>query len=261
MIRLIDTHSHIFAEAFSDEQVELLERAKESNVERILVVTTSIEEAKKALVFAKEHKGIDVACGFHPTELFDCNEKEYLELKELCKDPLLVAIGEIGLDYYWKEVPHEVQKEWFIKQLELANAVQKPVIIHMRDATKDTLEILSSYGKSGGIMHCYTGSVESARAILKMGYYISLAGPLTFKNANHLLDVAKEVPLERLFVETDAPYLTPHPNRGKRNEPAYVRFTFEKLCELKEVSQEYASEIIWNNYDTLFQKENKHENL
>lgn len=254
MIRLIDTHSHIFADAFHEEQVELLERAKESSVERILVVTTTVQEAKKALVFAKEYDCIDVACGFHPTELSELKEEDFSALKELYKDPKMVAVGEIGLDYYWKEVPAELQKQWFIKQLEFANEIQKPVIIHMREATKDTLELLATYGKSGGIMHCYTGSVESAREILKMGYYISLAGPLTFKNANHLLDVAKEVPLERLFVETDAPYLTPHPNRGKRNEPAYVKYTFEKLCELKEVSQELASEIIWNNYDTLFQK-------
>lgn len=254
MYKIIDTHSHILASQFGFEQHEILQRAWEAGVRRILVVCTELEEAKRALALAKEYDWLDVACGFHPTELMELTERDLVGLEALLQEPKVVALGEIGLDYHWKEVPKAMQKEWFIKQMQLANRYDKPILIHMRDATADTLALLKEYCQTDGIMHCFTGSVETAHEVIKLGLNISLAGPLTFKNANHLLDVAKAVPIEKLFVETDAPYLTPHPLRGQRNEPAYVTYTFDKVCELKGIEKATASEIMWDHYHHMFLK-------
>lgn len=252
MVGIIDTHTHICASHFEEDREQVIQNALQAGVSRLLVVATNFEEAAIAKLWKQQYPMLDLAMGFHPTELNDLQEQDWQQLEQLLEDPDFVAVGEIGLDYYWDEVHPDVQKQAFIRQLQLANKLQKPVLIHMREATHDTIELVKQYGHTKGIFHCYTGSVESARILVKLGYHLSLAGPLTFKNANHLLDVAKEVPTEFLFVETDAPYLTPHPFRGKRNEPAYVTYTFEKLCELKQVDPEMVKAMMWEQYFTLF---------
>ncbi len=252
MIGIIDTHTHIFSEKFNDEQDELIQRALDNNVTRMLVVCTDAKQVERTLEICKKYDFIDVAYGFHPTELNELNEADWEYLEKTIQNERVVALGEIGLDYYWDEVSKEVQDACFRRQMDLAKKYDLPVIIHMRDATQDTLAILKEYAPVKGIMHCYSGSVETAREVLKLGLSISLAGPLTFKNANHLLDVAKEVPLDKLFVETDAPYLTPAPHRGKRNEPAYVSYTLQKLCDLKEIPVSEAIPVMWNHYFELF---------
>ncbi|MGL5977980.1 MAG: TatD family hydrolase [Erysipelotrichaceae bacterium] len=261
MIGIIDTHTHILDAAFAQDQTQVIQNAWDTGVRKMLVVATSLQEAQQGLSVCETYPWIDLAVGFHPTDLLDKTLDDLLALESLLQHPRVVALGEIGLDYYWDSVPRDVQKEWFQKQMELANRYQKPVLIHMRDATKDTLDLLKQYQKVSGLMHCYTGSVESAAEILSLGLDISLAGPLTFKNANHLLDVAKAVPLEHLFVETDAPYLTPAPHRGKRNEPAYVLHTLEKLCDLKEMQKEQAMQVMWTHYHRLFHGGKENENL
>ena len=167
----------------------------------------------------------------------------------------MVALGEIGLDYYWVSDNKEKQKELFIRQIQLANQLQLPILVHMRDATQDTIEILKQ-NPCIGIMHCYSGSAETSKILLKMGFYLSFAGPLTFKNAKDAPEVCRQAPIDRIFVETDAPYLTPHPFRGKENEPAYVHLTFEKVCEIKEIDSQILMDQMKENYRRLFTKSN-----
>ena len=172
----------------------------------------------------------------------------------LLKQERLIAVGEIGLDYHWEDVQPQDQKTGFIRQIRLAQKYNKPILIHMREATKDTLDILKDMGPLKGIMHCYSGSKEVAMELIKIGFYISFGGPLTFKNSRGAPATAEALPLNRLFVETDSPYLTPHPFRGKQNEPMYVRYTFDKLCEIKAVEKDLAAEQLRKNYEELFLK-------
>jgi len=176
--------------------------------------------------------------GFHPHSAKLFNEAGYDELITLAQQPKVVAIGEIGLDYYYDNSPREQQKYAFRRQMALAKELDLPVVIHSRDATKDTIDIIKEFPDVRCLLHCYSGSLETAREYLAMGHYISIAGPVTFKNASRLQEVAKNIPLDRLLIETDCPYLAPVPMRGKQNEPAYVKYVAEKLAELQHVSFE-----------------------
>lgn len=249
---IIDTHAHITCDALYERIEEVIQHAKDAKIEKILIICTNIKEAHRAISLAKEDGMFDVAVGFHPCDLYDVNEDDFKQLEQLIALPEVVAVGEIGLDYYWKDVDPQTQKDGFIRQIELANRIHKPILIHMREATKDTIEILQEHSKVSGIMHCYSGSIETAKEVLKLGMYISVGGPLTFKNARGLPEVIKDVPLERLFVETDSPYLTPHPFRGKQNEPQYLIHTFAKLCEIKELNEQEVSNQMRKNYQELF---------
>lgn len=249
---IIDTHAHITCDALYTRLDEIIENAKQANVEKILIICTSIEEANRALTLARKDKMFDIAVGFHPCDLYDVTDEDWNALEELVKLPEVVAVGEIGLDYYWKDVDQETQKKGFIRQIELANRIKKPISVHMREATKDTIDVLKEHLKVPGIMHCYSGSEEIAREVIKLGMYISVGGPLTFKNARGLPEVIREVPLNRLFVETDCPYLTPHPFRGTQNEPKYIVHTFQKVCEIKELESNVVEKQMEENYQTLF---------
>jgi TatD DNase family protein len=197
---------------------------------------------------------IYAAVGWHPVDAIDMTEEDLKWIKQLAAHPKVVAIGEMGLDYYWDKSPKDIQKEVFRKQIQLAKEVKLPIIIHNRDATEDVVRILQEENASevGGIMHCFTGSLEVAKQCMDMNFYISFGGPVTFKNAKKPKEVVKEIPMDRLLIETDCPYLTPHPFRGKRNEPSYVKYVAEQIAELRGVTLEEVATKTSDNARKLF---------
>ena len=196
------------------------------------------QRLKKTIELIETYDFLYGSVGWHPVDAIDMTEDDLKWIEELCSHPKVRALGEIGLDYHWDKSPKDIQKEVFRKQIRLAKKVKLPIIIHNREATADILEILREEEASevGGIMHCFSGSAETARECIDMNFYISLGGPVTFKNAKRPKEVAKEVPLDKLLIETDCPYLTPHPYRGKRNEPAYVKLVAQQIAELKGIT-------------------------
>lgn len=250
---IIDTHSHVTCAQLADQLDMILDHMKENHVERVLIICCTYEEALKAIEYANQYDCFDCAFGYHPENVDDYNDPDYTKLRQILQDPHMIALGEIGLDYYWVKDNADRQKKLFIDQIKIAQELDLPILIHMRDATLDTLEILKQYPHTG-IMHCYSGSLETAKILLKLGYYISFAGPLTFKNSRNAVEVCEYVPMDRLFVETDAPYLTPHPFRGKQNDPGYVKYTFEKACEIKQIDADTMMNQMKENYKNLFKK-------
>jgi len=204
------------------------------------------------VALSEKYDFIYAAVGVHPHEVETLTEADMETLKQLAALEKVVAIGEIGLDYYYDNAPRELQKKWFLRQLELARELDLPYIIHDRDAHADTMEMIKRVGYHRGVLHCYSGSAEMARELLDMGFYISFAGPLTFKNGKRAREVAEIVPMERLLIETDSPYLTPEPHRGERNDSSLVRFVCEKLAEIKGISVEEAARITYENGKQFF---------
>lgn len=252
MNKIIDSHAHVTCDELYERADEIITNAMDAGLGKILTICCTKIECERAITLAKKYPGfIDVAFGLYPVDMPNLKEQDFIDLEELLHDEHIVAVGEIGLDYHWDEDHHDLQKAGFIRQIELANKLNKPIIVHMRDATKDTLDILKEHLKVGGIMHCYSGSVETAKIVLDLGMYISFAGPITFKNAKGLTQIPEVVPMDRILVETDSPYLTPHPLRGQRNEPRNVIHTFKKVCELKGVDEEEMKFAMWNNYHNL----------
>ncbi|WP_436884908.1 TatD family hydrolase [Bacillus velezensis] len=251
---LFDTHAHLNAEQFDTDLEEVIARAKAEKVERIVVVGFDKPTITRAMELIEEYDFIYAAIGWHPVDAIDMTEEDLSWIKELSSHEKVVAIGEMGLDYHWDKSPKDVQKEVFRKQIALAKAVNLPIIIHNRDATEDVVTILKEEGAEevGGIMHCFTGSAEVARQCMDMNFYISFGGPVTFKNAKKPKEVAKEIPNDRLLIETDCPFLTPHPFRGKRNEPSYVKYVAEQLAELKGLTYEEIASITTENAKRLF---------
>ena len=254
---IIDTHAHITCKQLYKRIDEVKKNAIDNDVKHILIVCTNFEETKLAIELAKKDEMFDVATGIHPCDLNDICEKDWEILENYLKEKEVIALGEIGLDYHWDTVEKGVQKSGFIKQIQLANKLQLPILIHMRESTQDTLEIIKTYAKTNILMHCYSGSVETARELWKAGIYTSFAGPITFKNAKGLIDVVKEAPKDKIFVETDCPYLTPHPYRGNENEPKNARLNFVKLCEIKGCDQEEMKQQMIENYNDFFGKKIK----
>lgn len=251
---LIDTHAHVNVDAFDEDRHEVLQRARESGVEYLINIGFNEHTIPSSLALAEQYDWIYSSVGWHPQDAGSFNDKVQESLREWTKHEKVCAIGEIGLDYYWDKSNHEIQKQVFRRQLRLAHECQLPVIIHNRDAHEDTLSILQEENAQdiGGVMHCYSGSWEMASKCLELGFYISFGGPVTFKNAKQPKSVLQQVPLDRLLIETDSPYLTPHPHRGKRNEPAYVRLVAEAAAELKGISLEALLEATGNNARKLF---------
>src|ERR1700730_10919644 len=237
MVRLVDTHCHLNDPQFTEDIEAVLERAKSAGVERIVVPGYDYDSCIRALELADRFEMIYAAVGFHPHDAKDVRESFYEDLKEWVQHPKVVAIGEIGLDYYYDNSPKDIQHEVFRRHIQFAKAHKLPIIIHDRDAHADIVRMLREENAEeiGGIMHCFSGSLEMAQDCIKMNFYISFGGPVTFKNAKRPREVAAQVPLERLLVETDSPWLTPEPNRGKRNEPVYVRHVAEKISEIREM--------------------------
>lgn len=251
---LFDTHAHLNAVQFEEDLEEVIERATSEDVSHIVVVGFDHETIKRAMELIEQYDMIYAAIGWHPVDAIDMTEEDLNWIRELSQHPKVVAIGEMGLDYYWDKSPKEIQKDVFRKQIQLAKEVNLPIIIHNRDATEDVVKILQEENASevGGIMHCFTGSLEVAKQCMEMNFYISFGGPVTFKNAKKPKEVVKEIPMDRLLIETDCPYLTPHPYRGKRNEPSYVRYVAEQISELRGVSYEEIAEKTSDNAMKVF---------
>lgn len=251
---LIDTHCHITCDALYERIEEIMENAKHSNVKTMMIICTNFIEYERA-VYVKEKCQeflIKIALGFHPCDLNDVTEQDFQRLETLIQENKIDAVGEIGMDYYWDTVEKNIQKKGFHRQLQLAKKYHKPIIIHMREATKDTLDILSEYAPLKGIMHCFSGSIETAKQVMQLGLFISFAGPITFKNARGAVEVCADIPIDKLLTETDSPYLTPHPYRGTQNEPKYVTVTFEKICEIKQIAKELLAKQMQENFERLF---------
>ena len=251
---LIDSHAHLDDAQYDDDRAEMLARARAAGVVQVVNVGYDLPSSGRALALAAEYDFIFAAVGVHPHEVREL-PPDYLErLREMCRRPGVVALGEIGLDYYRDLSPREVQRKVFREQLALARELDLPVIIHDRDAHGDVLDILrkDGVGPAGGVMHCFAGSLEMAAACMEMGFYISFAGPVTYPNARRPKEVAAAVPLERLLVETDAPYLAPQVHRGKRNEPAYVRHVAEQIAALRGIAVEELARATTANARRLF---------
>ncbi len=251
---LFDTHAHLNATQFEEDVVEVIERAKSENVSHIVVVGFDRETITRAMELTEQYDMIYAAVGWHPVDAIDMTDEDLDWIKQLAAHPKVVAIGEMGLDYYWDKSPKEIQQEVFRKQIRLAKEVELPIIIHNREATEDVVKILQEENASevGGIMHCFTGSLETAEQCMKMNFYLSFGGPVTFKNAKKPKEVVKEIPMDFLLIETDCPYLTPHPFRGKRNEPSYVKYVAEQIAELKGLTFEEVAKKTSDNAMKLF---------
>ncbi len=254
MSTFIDTHVHLNADQYDEDLQEVIDRAIEANVEKMVVIGFDKKTIERAMQLVEDYDFIYAVIGWHPVDAVDCTD-EYLNwIEELAKHPKVVGIGETGLDYYWDKSPKDVQQYWFRKQIQLAKKLELPIIIHNRDATGDVVQILKEEDAAsvGGIMHCFGGSVETARECINMNFMISLGGPVTFKNARQPKEVAAEIPLEHLLIETDAPYLAPHPFRGKRNEPAFVTLVAEEIARLKELPVEEVANKTTENAKRFF---------
>ena len=251
---LIDTHVHLNADHYDEDLDEVIERAREAGVTHFVVIGFDNKTIDRTMTLIDKYDDVYGVTGWHPVDAIDCTDEDLARIEELSQHPKIVGIGETGLDYHWDKSPKDVQKEIFIKQIEMAKRVNLPIVIHNRDATGDVVDILEEHGAEeiGGIMHAFSGSPEIADRVLKMNFMISLGGPVTFKNAKQPKEVAMHVPLDKLLVETDAPFLTPHPYRGKRNEPAYVKLVAEQIAELREVSYEEVAKATSENAKKIY---------
>ena len=235
MIEWFDSHCHVDEEAFDADREEALARMRENGVTRFAVIGSDMETSRRAIAFAAAHRDCVAVGGIHPHEASGFREEDLEEIAAWYRKGLIRAIGEIGLDFYYDHSPRDIQRKVCILQMELARELQAPAAFHIRDAHQEMLEIMKGmkHRLTGGIIHCFSGSAEIAKEYLKLGYYISFAGPLTFKKAPRLQEAARIIPRDRLLVETDSPYMAPEPVRGRRNEPANVRYVGLKLAELR----------------------------
>lgn len=250
---MIDSHSHLFEEEFKDDLDDCIKRCKDRNVNKILLVGFSKETNEKAQALAKKYDIFYPTAGIHPDEADDNYLEKYNELVEFVNNNKVYAIGECGIDYHYTKENMEIQKKLLHLQCELAIKMDLPIIIHMRDATKDTYDILKEYkGKIRGVMHCYSGSLEMAYEFIKLGFYISLGGPVTFKNSKEPKEVAVNIPMDKLLIETDCPFLAPVPFRGKRNESANVYYVCEMIANLRGLSFEEVERATEENTIKLF---------
>lgn len=251
---LIDSHAHLDDRRFDKDRDKLIKKLKENGVEIVLNPGSNVASSVKAVSLANQYDNIYAAVGVHPHDVKDMNNDTIEILRSLAKKDKVVAIGEIGLDYYYDNSPRDLQRKWFREQIKLAKELKLPIIVHDRDAHGDTFDIIREEIDNDltGVLHCYSGSLELAKEYIKMGFYISFAGPVTFKNAKTPKEVVKGIPLDYILIETDSPYLTPEPHRGKRNEPLYVRYVAAMIAELKGISFEEVARRTSENVKKLF---------
>ena len=249
-LHYVDSHAHIMADEFKDDFYQMLERNKQNGVDRILIITLHYDETMRAIEFAsKDPETYQVACAIFPEdvkELTDTGWERFIKTASLKE---VSVLGEMGLDYYWEKDPgvRALQREIFIRQLELGKLLGKPISVHARDAIQDTFDIMKEHHHKG-VLHCYSGTKEMAREFTKLGYYIALGGPVTFKNARHTVEVTEDIDPKFLLTETDCPYMAPEPNRGKRNEPSYIPLILKKMAEVKGMSEDDLAKIVYDNY-------------
>ena len=251
MRKIIDTHTHIYDKQFENDFDDVMKRI-EDELEGIVSIGFDLESSLKSIELANRYSFVNAVIGVHPVDIKKYNDKVEKELERLAlTEKKVVAIGEIGLDYHWMEDPKDVQIAGFRKQMELAERVKKPVVIHTREALQDTLDVLRDYKNVGGILHCYPGSLEAAKPFLDR-YYLGIGGTLTFKNNKKTKELVKELPLEKIVLETDCPYLTPVPFRGKRNEPIYTKYVAEEVARIKEISVEEVIRVTTENAKKIY---------
>ena len=250
---IFDSHAHYDSSQFDTDRDELLTAMSENGIQTIVNVGAAWDALPITLDLAKKYPFVYVALGLHPNDVEDLDEDKMEQLKQMCLQEKVVAVGEIGLDYYWDNVPCDVQKKWFIRQLELAKELDLPVIIHSRDAAEDTLNIMKRYdGKLRGVIHCFSYSKEMAREYVKMGFYIGIGGVVTFKNGKKTKAVVSDIPMDRILLETDCPYLAPEPYRGKRNSSLYLPEIAQAIAEIKGMTYEEVVNQTRENAKTLF---------
>ena len=253
----IDTHVHLNNPDLLVKVEEVISLAFEEGVQKFIVPGYDFETSKIALELAHKYPFIYAAIGYHPTEIKGYGEKEYKWLEENVDDPKVVAIGEVGFDFHWDSTTKEEQEEAFIRQIEIAKKANKPLVIHSRDAIQLTYDTLKKHNASmvGGVMHCYSGSLEMAPLFIKENFYLGVDGPVTFSNAKEIVKVVKEIPIEWLVTETDSPYLTPHPYRGKENQPKYIPLIVNKISEIRGMEITEVAKVLFDNAQKLFRLE------
>lgn len=251
---IFESHAHYDDEAFDEDREALLLSLREHGIEYVINVGSSIENCRKTLRLTERYPFLYGAMGVHPSETGELNEEALAWLKEQCAAPKVVAVGEIGLDYHWEEPEISVQKTWFERQLALAREVGLPVIIHSREAAKDTLDIMRAHRAEeiGGVIHCFSYTKETAREYLEMGYYFGIGGVVTFRNAKKLKEAVQYIPMDRILLETDSPYLAPEPNRGQRNSSLNLPYVVQEIAALKGITCEEVEDITSGNAKRLF---------
>lgn len=251
---IFDTHSHYNDDQYDQDRPQVLASLKEVNVRKLVNISASWKDLQETIQLIQEYPFVYGAVGIHPDHVGELSEERMQMMRNYCKLEKVIAVGEIGLDYHWMTESREMQKKWFVRQLELAKETELPVVIHSRDASQDTFDIMKKEhaGTTGGIIHCYSGSVEMAREYVKLGYYLGIGGVVTFKNSKVLKNVVKEIPLEHLVLETDCPYLAPTPFRGKRNTSAYLPYVVQEIASLKDLSTEEVEAITWENAHKVY---------
>ncbi len=254
MTPIFDTHAHYDDEAFDEDREALLAELPENGIARVVNVGASLASCGRTIELMNRYDYIYGAIGVHPSETAELNDEAFEWLRQQCQLEKCVAVGEIGLDYYWDEPDRELQKEWFRRQLNLARELAKPVIIHSRDAAKDTVDLMTEEHAEeiGGVIHCYSYTKETAEVFLKMGFYFGIGGVLTFKNAKKLKEAVAYIPLDRIVLETDCPYLAPEPNRGKRNSSLNIPYVVKALAEIKGVEEETVRKAAWENAHKMY---------
>ena len=251
MSKIIDTHTHIYDKQFEEDFDDVIDRI-ENQLEGIVSIGFDLESSQKSVELAKKYNFVHAVVGVHPVDISKYNDEVEKEIEKLAlNEEKVVAIGEIGLDYHWMADPKEVQAEGFRKQMALAEKVKKPVVIHTREALQDTLDILAEFPNVGGILHCYPGSYEAAKPFLDR-YYLGIGGTLTFKNNKKTKELVEVLPLEKIVIETDCPYLTPVPFRGKRNEPIYTKYVAEEIAKIKNISVEEVIKVTTENAKKIY---------
>ena len=249
----VDTHIHLYDEKYEDIIDEVIKSAIDKGVKRIIVNGIDKNTSIKSIKLANKYDYLYVAIGLHPSEINSNEENDLSWIYDLAKDDKVIAIGEIGLDYYWDKTYNDLQKEIFIKQIKIANELNLPVIVHSREAHKDTFDIMKRY-QTKGILHCYQSSLELAKEYVKLGYFLGIGGVLTFKNSKVIKDVVREISIDYLLTETDGPYLTPSPFRGKLNRPEYISYIINEISNIKNLDKDVIEEKIFNNYKRLFKE-------
>ncbi len=247
-----DTHAHLDDGRFDEDRGKVIESIFDSGVDLVVNVGADLSGSQKSVELAQKHDFIYAAVGIHPYDAQTMSEADLEAICHLARQPKVVAIGEIGLDYHYDEADRDKQMFWFLQQIQLAQELQLPYIVHDRDAHADTLSVIRRSGYYNGVMHCYSGSSEMAAELVSMGFYISFAGPVTFKNGKKAKEAAKAVPKDRLLIETDCPYLSPEPHRGHRNDSSKVCFVAKQLAELKDMTEEELARITKENGKRFF---------
>lgn len=251
---IFDTHAHYDDEAFDEDREELLSGMTEKGIARIVNVGASFASNEQTLALARKYDFMKAAFGIHPEFADKLNEENFKRIEELCRMEECVAVGEIGLDYYWPEPDPEIQKPWFDRQMDLARRIGKPIVVHSRDAAQDTYEMMKAAGARdiGGVIHCFSYSKEMARLFVDMNFFIGIGGVLTFKNSKKLKEVVEYIPLEHMVLETDCPYLAPVPFRGKRNSSLLLPNVVDAISEIKGISREEVEQVTWDNAHKLY---------